>query len=71
MDTATAIALFAAGKGVGAVISGPLSERLVEVGSNWHAGFAYGSSYALLIVFAGVCATLGGIAWVGRLVKLI
>lgn len=71
MDITTVIALFAAGKGVGSVISGPLSEKLVGLQTEWHAGFAYGSAYSSLIVFTGVAVSMGGLAWVGRLVKLV
>lgn len=71
INTATVIALLAAGKGIGAVISGPLSEHLLEAGRTWHASFAYGSGYGVLIVFSGVSATLGGTAWIGRLMRLI
>jgi MFS family permease len=71
INTGLIIALFAACKGVGAVISGPLSEKLLEVGSKWHAQFAYGSGYGVLIVFSGVSAMLGGAAWVGRLLRLV
>ncbi|KAI7510520.1 hypothetical protein KC316_g21877, partial [Hortaea werneckii] len=58
MDITTVIALFAAAKGVGSVISGPLSEKLVDIQANWQAAYAYGSSYAGLIVFTGVAVTL-------------
>ncbi|RMY69438.1 hypothetical protein D0863_06460 [Hortaea werneckii] len=71
MDITTVIALFAAAKGVGSVISGPLSEKLVDIQANWQAAYAYGSSYAGLIVFTGVAVTLGGLSWVGRLVRLV
>ena len=39
------VALMAAGRGVGAVISGPLSEKLLEVGWESNASFAYGTVY--------------------------
>ncbi|MBE3045117.1 MFS transporter [Candidatus Bathyarchaeota archaeon] len=51
----------AAGRGVGNVISGPLSEALVS-GLPWkgQAGSGYGSGHGPLIVFTGVTALLGG-----------
>lgn len=72
IDSGLIVALMAAGKGIGAVISGPLSERLLSI-DRWqgHAGFAYGSDYGVLVVFTGVSATLGGTAWIGRLLRLL
>ncbi|KAM0715752.1 hypothetical protein Q7P37_008266 [Cladosporium fusiforme] len=60
VDVSVVVALMAAGKGIGAVISGPLSEKLLTL-DTWRgqAGFAYGSGYGLLLVFTGVSATLG------------
>lgn len=51
----------AAGRGVGNMVSGPLSEALIE-GYPWkgEAGFGYGSGYGTLIAFTGVTALLGG-----------
>jgi MFS family permease len=72
VDVSLVVALLAAGKGIGAVISGPLSERLLVLdGWRGRAGFAYGSGYGLLLVFTGVSATLGGTAWVGRVLRLV
>jgi predicted MFS family arabinose efflux permease len=72
VDVSIVVALLAAGKGIGAVISGPLSEKLLVLDS-WkgQAGFAYGSGYGLLLVFTGVSATLGGTAWVGKMLRLV
>lgn len=72
VDVSMVVALLAAGKGIGAVISGPLSERLLVLDS-WEgkADFAYGSGYGLLLVFTGVSATLGGTAWVGRVLRVV
>lgn len=72
VDVSMVVALMAAGKGIGAVISGPLSEQLLSL-DTWkgHAGFAYGSGYGLLLVFTGVSATLGGTAWVRRMLRLV
>lgn len=59
--------LWAAGRGIGSVVSGPLSEALVS-GKPWsgEAALGYGSGYGLLIIFTGTSAMLGGTAWVGR-----
>ncbi|KAF2723406.1 putative MFS monocarboxylate transporter [Polychaeton citri CBS 116435] len=65
------IAFMGAAKGVGAVISGPLSERLLQMQPWKGAGYVYGTNYGILVVFTGVCATLGGTAWVGRMLRLL
>lgn len=59
--------LLCAGRGVGSVLSGPLSEALLR-NKPWagEAGLGYGTGYGGLIVFTGVSATLGGVSWVGR-----
>ena len=66
-ETGLVFGLWAAGRGIGSVASGPLSEALVS-GKPWasEAALGYGSGYGLLIVFTGISATLGGTAWVGR-----
>ena len=66
-DLGLVFGLWAAGRGVGSVVSGPLSEALVS-GEPWagEAALGYGSGYGLLIVFTGISAMLGGTAWVGR-----
>lgn len=71
MDTGIFIGLMAAGRGIGGVVSGPLSEKLLQLG--WHAKghFAYGTSYGVLVVFCGVSATFGGAACLGRMLKMI
>ena len=71
VDTGLVVALMAAGRGVGAVISGPLSEKLLDVGWNSHAGFAYGSPYGVLIVFSGIAVAFGGTAGIGRLLRIV
>lgn len=65
------LSLMAAGRGVGAVITGPLSAKLLQVGWNAQANFAYGTDYGVLIVFSGVFAALGGTACVGRWLRVI
>jgi MFS family permease len=65
-DVGTLIGLLSAGRGVGAVVSGPLSELLLKGGDWGGAGEAYGSGFGGLIVFTGVTATVGGISFIGR-----
>ena len=59
--------LLSAGRGVGSVLSGPLSEALLRA-KPWvgEVGLGYGTGYGGLIVFTGVSAMLGGVSWVGR-----
>lgn len=71
VDTGMVISLLCVSKGVGSVVSGPISERLLQVQPLEDAGFAYGTRYGVVIIFTGVSATLGGIACVGRLAKVV
>ena len=59
--------LLAAGRGIGSVLSGPLSEALLKH-KPWigEGQLGYGTGYGGLIVFTGVSATLGGVSWIGR-----
>lgn len=66
IDTGLVVSLMAAGRGVGAVVSGPLSESLLETGWKLDANFAYGTVYGSLIIFSGIAATFGGAGCVGR-----
>jgi MFS family permease len=65
-------AFLAAGRGIGNVVSGPLSEKLLQ-GLAWRgvAGGAYGSGYGTLIVFTGVTAFLGGLSVLARPLRLL
>lgn len=58
-DSGFILAFLSAGKGVGNLASGPLSEALLHAG-NFNAGFAYGSGYGALIAFTGATALLSG-----------
>ena len=71
LDTGLVISLMCMGKGVASLISGPISEQLLKSSSWQHAGFAYGTQYGGIIVFAGVTALLGGTACVGRMIKIL
>ncbi|KAH8879903.1 MFS general substrate transporter [Thozetella sp. PMI_491] len=67
VDPSMVFGFLAAGRGLGNVISGPLSEALVK-GSPWLGqGFGgYGSGYGTLIAYTGVTALLGGGSFVWR-----
>ncbi|KAK5664090.1 hypothetical protein OQA88_305 [Cercophora sp. LCS_1] len=60
-DPSMVFAFLAAGRGVGNVVSGPLSEALVK-GYPWRgeAYSGYGSGYGSLIAFTGATALVGG-----------
>lgn len=66
-DPGLVIGFLAAGRGIGSVICGPLSEVLVK-GHPWEgkAGLGYGTGYGPLMVFAGVSALLGGASFGAR-----
>lgn len=70
-NTGLVVALMAAGRGVGAVVSGPLSESLLETGWKLNASLAYGTIYGSIIIFSGITATFGGAACIGRVFRLI
>ncbi|KAE9576833.1 MFS transporter asaE [Colletotrichum fructicola] len=61
VDSSMVFGMLAAGRGIGNVISGPLSEALIS-GSPWKGELAhgYGSGYGTLIIFTGVTALMGG-----------
>ncbi|MCJ1479338.1 hypothetical protein MMC13_008023 [Lambiella insularis] len=66
-ETAAMIGIFGVGRGLGSVVSGPLSEMLLD-GQIWEdaAGTAYGTEYRRLILFTGVTALLGGMGVLTR-----
>jgi MFS family permease len=66
-DVGLVIGLLSAGRGIGAVVSGPLSEVLLQ-SRPWQSttGLGYGSAYEGLIVFTGVTAAAGGVSFLGR-----
>lgn len=59
--------LLAAGRGIGSVACGPLSEALLK-DRPWQgeAALGYGTGYGGLIVFTGVTAMLGGVSFGAR-----
>ncbi|KAF1969355.1 MFS general substrate transporter [Bimuria novae-zelandiae CBS 107.79] len=67
VDPSIVFACLAAGRGIGNVASGPLSEVLIRV-LPWKGSveWGYGSGYGTLIVFTGVTATLGGASILGK-----
>lgn len=67
VDPSMVFAFLAAGRGIGNVASGPLSEIMVK-GLPWqgHAAAGYGSGFGPLIAFTGVTAVVGGGSFLWR-----
>lgn len=67
VDPVMAFVLLAAGRGVGNILAGPMSQALYHT-MPWkgEAGGAYGSGYGSLIVFTGITALGSGICFLGR-----
>ncbi|OOF99568.1 hypothetical protein ASPCADRAFT_160540 [Aspergillus carbonarius ITEM 5010] len=66
-ESSMVFACLAAGRGIGNIVSGPLSGALLA-GRPWKgdAGYGFGSGFGSLIVFTGVTGVLGGGGWVVR-----
>ncbi|KAF7891267.1 uncharacterized protein EAF02_001592 [Botrytis sinoallii] len=62
--------LFSAGRGVGSVACGPVTELLVQYGGFGSLGGGYGTEYGAVIVFTGVSAACGLIGVVARFWKV-
>lgn len=60
-ESSMVYASLAAGRGIGSLVSGPLSEALIK-GMPWKGdvGYGYGTGYGPLIVFIGVTSVVGG-----------
>ncbi|KAJ5375255.1 hypothetical protein N7517_007261 [Penicillium concentricum] len=69
-ESSMVFACLAAGRGVGNLVSGPLSEALIH-GKPWEgdARYGYGSGYGSLIVFTGVTGIVGGGSYIARRMK--
>ncbi|KAI2640108.1 major facilitator superfamily transporter [Xylaria nigripes] len=72
VDPTMVFGFLCAGRGVGNVVAGPLSESLMR-GEVWkgQAAYGYGSGYGSLIVFTGVTALLGGSSFIWRRLGLL
>ncbi|KAB8257493.1 major facilitator superfamily domain-containing protein [Aspergillus pseudonomiae] len=71
-DVSMVFAFLETGRGIGNVISGPLSEALLKTrlweGQAWG---AYGTEYGILVVLTGVTGLLGGVSVVARALRWI
>lgn len=68
-DSSLVFCLLAAGRGIGSIACGPLTDALMRGGKDWDAAAAYGMGYGLLIIFTAITALLGAIPCVGRGMK--
>lgn len=64
-DTTMVYAILGAGRGIGYVACGPVSEALISAGEVGRTG-VYGSQYGPLVIFTGISAALGGVSCFGR-----
>lgn len=74
MDANVVFGFRAAGRGIGSIISGPLSEVMISGNpSERHAGggFAYDTDYRALVIFFGCTALVGGLSWIVKKAKWI
>ncbi|OAL54938.1 MFS general substrate transporter [Pyrenochaeta sp. DS3sAY3a] len=53
------------GRGIGNVMSGPVSEALIKVGTVGGVGL-YGTRYGSLVLFTGIAVAFGGVGVVGK-----
>ena len=69
-ESSMVFASLSAGRGVGNLVSGPLSEALIK-GMPWEGDvkYGYGSGYGSLIVFTGVTGLVGGGSYLARRMK--
>lgn len=71
-DANVVFGFLAAGRGIGATVSGPLSELLIgSQDMRGGANFGYGSKFGVLIMFSGCTALVGGCSWIVRRAELI
>ena len=64
--TAVIMGAFAAGRGIGCVMSGFVCDGLIGLTDDWHGKAAYGTKYAGLVLFTGITMIFGGLGVLGR-----
>lgn len=71
-ETGILFGLLAAGRGIGNVICGPLSEAMLA-SRPWigEAKGAYGTGYGALIVFTGITAAVTSVSYVAKKMKML
>jgi hypothetical protein len=65
MESSMVFSFLCMGRGIGNIVSGPISEALIKTGSLGEHGL-YGTQYGSLVVWTGVSAALGGVSIIGR-----
>jgi MFS family permease len=65
MESAMVFSFLSLGRGIGNVVSGPVSEVLIKMGTVGEHGL-YGTQYGSLVVWTGISAALGGVSFIGR-----
>jgi hypothetical protein len=73
VDPTMVFGLLCVGRGIGNIVSGPLSDSLLTGGKSWvgSAVGGFGSSYGSLIVYTGVTAFLGGSSFIWKRLGLL
>ncbi|KAH8195106.1 hypothetical protein TruAng_010726 [Truncatella angustata] len=68
VDSTMVFGWLCVGRGIGNVISGPLSGSLLSAGSAWagHVSAGFGSGYGGLIVYTGMTALVGGSSFIWK-----
>lgn len=69
VDTGLIMGLLLGGRGIGNVISGPISAALLEDAWNTGRKWGYSTEYGPVILFTGVTALFGGWGWIWRVWK--
>ena len=70
-DLGSILGLLAGGRGIGNVICGPVSDALLQHSTGWKGAGGYSSSFAPLIIFAGITAALTMTSWAAKVLKLV
>ncbi|RYO42740.1 hypothetical protein AA0111_g132 [Alternaria arborescens] len=65
MESSMVFSFLSMGRGIGNVVSGPVSETLLKMGNIGDHGL-YGTPYGSLVVWTGISAALGGVSIIGR-----
>jgi len=70
-DLGSMMGLLGAGRGIGNVICGPVSEALLRHSGRQGATGAYSGMFGPLIIFAGTTAALTMTSWAARVAKIV
>lgn len=71
-DTSLIFPFMETGRGIGNVVSGPLSEALLKADSwQYRAWGTYGSGYGVVVLWTGITALVGGIAVIAHYLKFV